>query len=399
MADDHRQASEIAAWLARNAVDSLPGGALQAKLELAQREGRPLRVKLGIDPTAPDLHLGHTVVLTKLREFQDLGHVVVLIVGDYTARVGDPSGRSSTRPQLSGEEIDRNARTFSEQAFRVLDDDASRLEVRRNGEWLDMPMEDLLRLAATTTVAQLLERDDFERRHKAREPISILELLYPLMQGYDSVAVHADVELGGTDQKFNLLLGRDIQRAYGQPEQAILTMPILVGTDGRDKMSKSLGNQIGVTEPPEEIYGKTLSIPDEVLGDYYGLLLGREPPPEMGPRDAKRALARELAGRFWGVEAAERAEADFDRLFVDRELPDEVPEAAFAAPDGTVHVPALLADVFGMSRSDARRLIGQGGVRVGDRVLGPEEQELPAEALDGEVLRVGKRRFARLRRS
>jgi tyrosyl-tRNA synthetase len=399
MADDHRQASEIAAWLARNAVDSLPSGALQAKLELAQGEGRPLRVKLGIDPTAPDLHLGHTVVLTKLREFQDLGHMVVLIVGDYTARVGDPSGRSSTRPQLSGEEIDRNARTFSEQAFRVLDDDASRLEVRRNGEWLDMPMEDLLRLAATTTVAQLLERDDFDRRHKAREPISILELLYPLMQGYDSVAVHADVELGGTDQKFNLLLGRDIQRAYGQPEQAILTMPILVGTDGRDKMSKSLGNQIGVTEPPEEIYGKTLSIPDEVLGDYYALLLGREPPADVGPRDAKRALARDLAGRFWGAEAAERAEADFDRLFVDRELPDEVPEAAFAAPDGTVHVPALLADVFGMSRSDARRLIGQGGVRVGDRVLGPEEQELPAEALDGEVLRVGKRRFARLRRS
>jgi len=399
MADDHRQASEIAAWLARNAVDSLPSGALQAKLELAQGEGRPLRVKLGIDPTAPDLHLGHTVVLTTLREFQDLGHMVVLIVGDYTARVGDPSGRSSTRPQLSGEEIDRNARTFSEQAFRVLDDDASRLEVRRNGEWLDMPMEDLLRLAATTTVAQLLERDDFDRRHKAREPISILELLYPLMQGYDSVAVHADVELGGTDQKFNLLLGRDIQRAYGQPEQAILTMPILVGTDGRDKMSKSLGNQIGVTEPPEEIYGKTLSIPDEVLGDYYALLLGREPPADVGPRDAKRALARDLAGRFWGAEAAERAEADFDRLFVDRELPDEVPEAAFAAPDGTVHVPALLADVFGMSRSDARRLIGQGGVRVGDRVLGPEEQELPAEALDGEVLRVGKRRFARLRRS
>jgi tyrosyl-tRNA synthetase len=399
MADDHRQASEIAAWLARNAVDSLPSGALQAKLELAQGEGRPLRVKLGIDPTAPDLHLGHTVVLTKLREFQDLGHVVVLIVGDYTARVGDPSGRSSTRPQLSGEEIDRNAKTFSEQAFRVLDDDTSRLEVRRNGEWLDMPMEDLLRLAATTTVAQLLERDDFDRRHKAREPISILELLYPLMQGYDSVAVRADVELGGTDQKFNLLLGRDIQRAYGQPEQAILTMPILVGTDGRDKMSKSLGNQIGVTEPPDEIYGKTLSIPDAALGDYYGLLLGRELPVDMGPRDAKRALARELAGRFWGPEAAERAEADFDRLFVDGELPDEVPEAAFSAPDGTVHVPALLADVFGVSRSDARRLIGQGGVRVGDRVLGPEEQELPADALDGEVLRVGKRRFARLRRS
>jgi tyrosyl-tRNA synthetase len=399
MADDDRQASEIAAWLARNAVDSLPKDALQAKLELAQRERRPLRVKLGIDPTAPDLHLGHTVVLTKLREFQALGHVVVLIVGDYTARVGDPSGRSSTRPQLSGEEIDRNAKTFFEQAFQVLDDDPSRLEARRNGEWLDMPMEDLLRLAATTTVAQLLERDDFEQRHRAREPISILELLYPLMQGYDSVAVHADVELGGTDQKFNLLLGRDIQRAYGQPEQAILTMPILVGTDGRDKMSKSLGNQIGVTEPPDEIYGKTLRVPDSALGDYYQLLLGREPPAELGARDAKRALARDLVARFWSTTAAEQAEADFDRVFVDRELPAEIPEASFSAPEGTVHVPALLAEVFGMSRSDGRRLIEQGGVRVGDRVLEAAEQELSADVLDGEVLRVGKRRFARLRRA
>jgi tyrosyl-tRNA synthetase len=226
----------------------------------AERTQRPLRVKLGIDPTAPDIHLGFTVVLGKLREFQDLGHTVVLIVGDYTARVGDPSGRSATRPILSAEQIDANAATFQAQAMKVLDPD--RLELRRNGEWLDMAMEDLFRLVRTTTVARILERDDFAKRYAAHAPISILELLYPLLQGYDSVAVRADVELGGTDQKFNLLLGRDIQTAYGQPEQAILTMPILPGIDGERKMSKSLGNYIGVTEPPEEIYGKTLRVPD-----------------------------------------------------------------------------------------------------------------------------------------
>src|SRR5688572_15019135 len=241
-----------AAYLARNAVDCLPAGELARKLAL----GRPLRVKLGLDPTAPDIHLGHTVVLGKLREFQDAGHVVVLIVGDYTARVGDPSGRSALRPQLTGEEIDANAKTYAEQAFKVLD--RERTEMRFNSEWLDMRMEELFALARTTTVAQLLERDDFAKRYAAREPISILELLYPLMQAYDSVAVRADVELGGTDQKFNLLLGRDVQRAYGVDEQVALTMPILPGLDGERKMSKSLGNHIGVTEPPEEMYGKTL---------------------------------------------------------------------------------------------------------------------------------------------
>src|SRR5664280_2672604 len=241
--------------LSRNAVDSLPEGALADKLRRAREEDRPLRVKLGIDPTAPDIHLGHAVVLGKLREFQDAGHRVVLIVGDYTARVGDPSGRSSLRPMLSAEEIDANAATFQEQALRILNPEPARLELRRNSEWLDMPMIELLGLLRTTTAAQMLERDDFAKRFSAREPISMLELLYPLLQGYDSVAVQADVELGGTDQKFNLLLGRDIQRAYGQPEQAIMTMPILVGTDGRRKMSKSYDNYIGVTETPEEMYG------------------------------------------------------------------------------------------------------------------------------------------------
>ncbi len=270
--------AEDAAFLARNAAESLPAGGLQGRLEAARREGRQLRAKLGLDPTAPDIHLGHTVVLQKLREFQDLGHRVVLIVGDYTARVGDPSGRTATRPVLSGEEIDANARTYQEQAFQVLRDDPELLEVRFNSEWLDMSMEELFRLARTTTVAQLLERDDFAKRWAAQAPISILELLYPLMQGYDSVAVRSDVELGGTDQTFNLLLARDVQRAYGQPEQAVLTMPILPGVDGVEKMSKSLGNHIGITEAPDEMYGRTLSLPDEAMDTWFSLLAVERPP-------------------------------------------------------------------------------------------------------------------------
>ncbi len=266
-------AATDAARLARNAVDSLPEGALEAKLAEASEQARPLRVKLGIDPTAPDIHLGHAVVLGKLREFQDAGHVVVLIIGDYTARVGDPSGRSTLRPMLSPEEIDANGATFQEQAARILDLDPRKLEVRHNGEWLDMPMADLLSLVRTTTAAQLLEREDFAQRWQAGEPISMLELLYPLLQGYDSVVIDADVELGGTDQTFNLLLGRDIQRHYGKPQQAIMTMPILVGTDGSRKMSKSLGNQIGITDEPGEMFGKAMSIPDEAMGEYYRLLI------------------------------------------------------------------------------------------------------------------------------
>jgi tyrosyl-tRNA synthetase len=383
--------SEAAAWLERNAVDSLPEGGLERKLAA----GRPLRVKLGIDPTAPDIHLGFTVVLQKLREFQDLGHVVVLIVGDYTARVGDPSGRSTTRPVLSPAEIDANAQTFRQQALTVLDSD--RLEVRFNGEWLDMTMADLFRLARTTTVAQLLERDDFAKRFAAREPISVLELLYPLLQGYDSVAVHADVELGGTDQKFNLLLGRQIQRLYGQPEQAILTMPLLVGTDGERKMAKSLGNYIGVTEPPDDIYGKTLSIPDEALTSWYELLLGVEAPPELVPRDAKRALARELVARFHGPEAAEAAEREFDHIHIDRKAPDEMPTATWPADQPEVHLPALLERAFSISRSEARRSLAQGGVKLDGETVGNGTLDLPTVEVDGKVLQLGKRRFARVR--
>ncbi len=256
-----------AARLLEGAVEALPEGRLAEQLA----GDRPLRVKLGIDPTAPDIHLGHVVVLTKLRQFQDAGHVVVLIIGDYTARVGDPSGRSAERPVLTDDEIDAHARTFQEQAFRVLDPD--RTEVRRNGEWLAMPSEELFRLARRFTVARLLEREEFSRRMQAEEPISILELLYPVLQGYDSVAVEADVEMGGTDQKFNLLFGRDVQESFGVPPQSVLTMPILPGTDGVRRMSKSLGNYVGVTDPPEEMFGKLMSIPDDAMGQYYQLLL------------------------------------------------------------------------------------------------------------------------------
>jgi tyrosyl-tRNA synthetase len=395
-------AARLAAQLAGSAIDSLPAGALEAKLETAKREGRPLRIKLGIDPTAPDIHLGHAVVLRKLREFQDAGHKVVLIVGDYTARVGDPSGRSTLRPMLSAREIDANAATFQGQALKILDPDPERLEVRRNGEWLDMAMSELLALVATTTAAQLLERDDFSKRWSAGEPISMLELMYPLLQGYDSVAIRSDVELGGTDQKFNLLLGRDIQRAYGQPEQAIMTMPILVGVDGRQKMSKSLGNQIGVTDAPQEMYGKTMAIPDEALEQYYRLLLGREPligdgDGALSPRDAKRALARELVAWLHSEADAQAAEDHFDRVFVQRGVPEEIEDAHFECVEGMVHLPGLMASELGMSRSEARRLIDQGGVTLDEVPLATGQHDVPCEEADGQILRVGRRRFRRLR--
>jgi tyrosyl-tRNA synthetase len=382
--------SEAAAWLTRNAVDCLPDGELERKLEL----GRPLRVKLGIDPTAPDIHLGFTVVLQKLREFQDLGHTVVLIVGDYTARVGDPSGRSATRPVLSPAEIDANAQTFTEQALKVLD--SQRLEVRFNGEWLDMSMEELFRLARIPTVAQLLERDDFAKRFAAHQPISVLELLYPLLQGYDSVAIRADVELGGTDQKFNLLLGRDIQRAYHVPEQVILTMPLLTGTDGGLKMSKSAGNYIGVADPPGDMYGKTLSIPDASLRPWYELLLGSSPPASDSPRDAKRALARALVTRFHGQAAADAAESEFDRVHIRREAPEEIPTVLWPEDRPEVHLPALLHEAFGISTSEARRTLGQGGVKLDGEPIAGGALDVAAAEVDGKILQLGKRRFARV---
>jgi len=386
------EAARVAAHLARNAVDCLPRGALAERIA----QGRPLRVKLGLDPTAPDIHLGHTVVLTKLREFQDAGHTVVLIVGDYTARVGDPSGRSVARPVLSGEQIDENAETYRRQAAKILRTD-EQLEVRRNAEWLDMPMEALFRLARHPTVAQLLARDDFAKRFAAAEPISLLELLYPVLQGYDSVCVQADVELGGTDQTFNLLMGRELQQAYGQPPQVVLTVPLLTGIDGVQKMSKSFGNQIGVTEPPDQMYGKTMRIPDEQIAPWFSLLLGEEPPAGLGPRDAKRALARALVTRFHDAEAAAAAEARFDRIFIAHELPAEIEEAVVRSQNGTVHLPAVIAEVFGRSRSEARRMLAQGGVRLDGEALAGDVLDVPARELDGRVLQLGKRHFRRLR--
>jgi tyrosyl-tRNA synthetase len=386
-------AGEAARHLIRNAVDALPEGTLAQQLA----KGRPLRVKLGVDPTTPDIHLGHTVVLRKLREFQELGHQVVLIIGDYTARVGDPSGRSSARPQADPEEIDANAETYEEQAFTILD--RERTEVRRNGEWLNMPMEDLFRLARTATVAQLLERDDFAKRYAAREPISILELLYPLLQGYDSVAVRADVELGATDQKFNVLLARYVQQAYGVEPQSILTMPILPGIDGERKMSKSLGNYVGVTEPPEEVFGKLMRVPDATMPTYYDLLLDEPLDPALSPRDAKRALARAITARLHGEAAAEAAERHFDRLFVEHGVPDDVEEHAFAPANGSVHLPLLLAQAFGISSSEGRRLITQGAVKVDGVAVPPERLDVPPDELEGVVLQVGKRRFKRLRQA
>jgi len=376
--------------LARNAVDVLPAGRLDEQLA----SGRPLRVKLGIDPTTADIHLGHTVVLEKLREFQAAGHTVVLIIGDFTAQVGDPSGRSAQRPVPTAAEIEANAETYQEQAFKVLD--RERTEVRFNSEWLRMEPEALLGLLAQTTVARLLERDDFQKRLATSAPIAALELLYPLLQGYDSVAVEADVELGGTDQKFNLLFGRDVQGSYGQPPQSILTMPILVGIDGVQKMSKSLGNYVGVTEAPEEMFGKLMRVPDEAMGEYFRLLVGKEAPGGP-PNEAKRELARRIVERFHDAAAAAAAEDHFDRLFVRHEAPDEVEEHELAGEDGLAHLPAVISDAFGISSSEARRLLRQGGVKLDGEPVPAESLDLEAAALDGKVLQVGKRRFRRLR--
>jgi tyrosyl-tRNA synthetase len=381
--------------LTRNAVDVLPEGMLAEQLA----GGAPLRVKLGIDPTTADIHLGHTVVLNELREFQEAGHRVVLIIGDFTARVGDPSGRSAQRPLPSPEEIEANAATYQEQAFKILD--RERTEVRFNSEWLRMEPEALLGLLAQTTVARLLERDDFQKRMAAGSPIAALELLYPLLQGYDSVAIEADVELGGTDQKFNLLFGRDIQTAHGQKPQSIVTMPILVGTDGTRKMSKSLGNYVGVAEPPEEMFGKLMRVPDEAMPEYFRLLLGEEVPGGP-PNKAKRELGRRIVTRFHGEDAAVAAEEHFDRLFVRHEAPEEIEEMDLAPYVGEgdaeqVHLPLLMAGAFEISSSEARRLLEQGGVKLDGEALDGERLDIDPADLDGRVLQAGKRRFRRLR--
>ena len=372
-----------------NAVDVIPREALERRL----RSGERLRVKLGIDPTAPDIHLGFVVVLKKLREFQDLGHTAVLVIGDYTARVGDPSGKSRTRPVLSPEEIEENTRTYLEQAYLVLD--RNRTEVRHNSEWLaPLSLADIIGLTRATTVARLLERDDFDKRFAAGEPITLTELLYPLMQGYDSVALDADVEIGGTDQLYNLLMGRHVMEYYGKPPQCVLTTPLLIGTDGSMKMSKSLGNYIGVTDPPNEMFGKAMSISDEIMPDYYALVLDQQLP-EAEPRDQKRALARSLVRIFHGDRATLEAERTFDAV-VRREVPEEVPEVELPA-DGEVWIVDLITRAgFAATNGEARRFIRGSAVRLGGEVVRDERLSLKPEDLEGRILQVGKRRYARL---
>jgi tyrosyl-tRNA synthetase len=374
--------------LTRNAVALLPAGGLEEKLKL----GRPLRVKLGIDVTSPDIHIGRAIPLQRMRAFQDAGHTGVLIVGDYTTRIGDPSGRSAERPILSDEEIDRNAKTYLEQAMVILDPD--RTEVRQNGEWLSkLSYADVVRLARTVTVARILERDDFEKRFKAQEPISVSELLYPLMQAYDSVAVDADVELGGTDQLYNLLAGREVMPHYGLEPQVVLTTPLLVSWDGT-KMSSSVGNNIPLTAAPEEMFGRTMRISDDQLAQWYELIM-EQPPPDGDPLEAKLELARFIVGRSHGEEAARTAEGHFTRVVRRHEAPEEVPEVALPAGD-PVHLPALLVESFGVgSTSEARRLIQQGAVRLNGTPTA--DLDVARAGLAGALVQVGKRRFGRLR--
>jgi tyrosyl-tRNA synthetase len=394
--------------LTRGTVDVISEQDLHKRLRQAVESKTPLRVKLGIDPSSPDIHLGHTVVLRRLRAFQDMGHQAVLIIGDYTAMVGDPSGRNKTRPQLSIEEVEHNALTYIAQAKKVLDMD--KCEVVRNGEWFHkMDFLDVLKLAARTTVARMLERDDFTKRFKDEVPISVHEFLYPLMQGWDSVMVKADVELGGTDQLFNLLMGRRLQEQEGTPPQVCITSPIIPGLDGEQKMSKSLGNAIGVTAEPNDMFGKLMSIPDELMRDYYTLLT-REPmehveklcdPEQTHPRDAKLALAHVITQEMHNEEAANAAQKAFQDLFAKGELPDDIPEAEVSV-DGTIPAWALVKNVRGVSGGDARRLVKQGGVKLiqpdteDEFALTDEKAELSPEELQGRILKIGKRHFFRL---
>jgi tyrosyl-tRNA synthetase len=373
----------------RNAVDVIPREELDRRLA----SGETLRVKLGIDPTAPDIHLGFAVVLRELRAFQDLGHTAVLVIGDYTARVGDPSGRSKTRPILSPGQIEENTRTYLEQAYTILD--RSRTEVRHNSEWLaPLTMADLIGLTRATTLARILERDDFSKRYAANDPITLTELLYPLMQAYDSVATHADVELGGTDQLYNLLMGRQVMEYYGMAPQCVVTTPLLVGTDGKIKMSKSVGNYIGVTDPPGEMFGKVMSIPDHLMPDYYSLLLDR-PMPDGEPVEQKRELARALVSTFYGDSSVTGAEKLFDAV-VRREVPEDAPVVRLPEQEEIWIVDLITRAGFANTNGEARRLIKGGAVRVGGRVVRDERLSLPSPELEGKVLQVGKRRYARL---
>jgi tyrosyl-tRNA synthetase len=402
-----RTAEEEVALLRRRTVDFVSADELRSRIEAARAERRPLRVKYGADPSAPDIHLGHVVGLNKLREFQDLGHTVVFIVGDFTARIGDPSGRSRTRPPLSEEEVQRHAATYRHQVFRVLD--PQRTEVRFNSEWFSpMRLDEVIRLAAHATVSQMLAREDFARRHAAGQPISLVEFLYPLIQAYDSVRVNADVEIGGTDQLFNLLLGREIQKAHGQPPQVIMTLPLLEGLDGTQKMSKSLGNYVGITEPPGEMFGKIMSVSDDLMWRYFELVLALDAEEivmlrqnvaagKRHPRAVKEDLARRIVERFHGAEAAREASEEFARVFSRRDLPSHMTEIRW--PAGEKNGPVRLAELLvhaglAPSRSEARRLIQQGAVRLDDRRVTDPMAEIHVTA--PVVVRAGRRGFARI---
>lgn len=393
------------AFLSADAVHIVPQSGLSEKLAT----GRPLRVKLGVDPSRPDLTLGHAVVLRKLRRFQDLGHIAVLIIGDFTGRIGDPSGRSETRPILTAEEMQENSRTYLEQAGKVID--VGTAEILNNSDWLDeMDMEALVRLASSATVAQMLDREDFRSRYDAGSPISIVEFLYPLFVAMDSVAVRADVELGGTDQLFNLLIGREVQRAYGQEPQAVLTTPILEGTDGVRKMSKSFDNYVGLNEPPEDMFGKLMSIPDTLIVRYLRLCTDIEPAEadrieaglasgDIHPNDAKRDMARRVVDLYHGDGAGAGAEVRFVSVHREHEVPEEVPEFRIGEDTGEkIWLPRLLVQAgLASSNAEARRFVEQGGVRLEGAPLTDPEAELKVSELDGRVLQVGRRRFVRLR--
>ncbi len=389
----------------RGVSEIIPEDELVRKLEHSIRQNKPLNIKLGCDPSRPDLHLGHSVVLRKLRQFQDLGHQAILIVGDFTGMIGDPSGRSKTRPSLSIEETRQNGQSYFDQATKILS--ASKVKMVYNSEWLaPMSFADVIRLGSKYTVARMLERDDFTLRYKAGEPISVHEFLYPLAQAMDSVAIDADVELGGTDQKFNLLVGRDIQREFGKEPQVIVTMPILVGTDGADKMSKSLDNYIGIGETPKDMYGKTLSIPDSLIYEYFLLATGVSEPEldslkkeldgkAVNPRDIKRRLARTLVTMYYDEATGAAAEQEFDKIFIRKDVPDEVAEFLYSVPAGGVSVLQLLSDTkMAASRGEARRLVEQGGVSVDGVKIADINTKV--RLLNPVILKVGPRRFLRV---
>ena len=389
--------------LKRGTVEIYSEAELKEKLTEAAETGRQLRIKLGLDPTSPDIHLGHTVVLRKMRQFQDLGHIAVLIIGDYTARIGDPSGQNTTRPMLSTEQIEQNAKTYFEQAGKILDTSKEKLEIRYNSEWLsELMLADLIKLTSNMTVARMLERDTFELRYKDGDAIGIHEFLYPLMQGYDSVMVHSDVELGGTDQTFNNLVGRDIQRAYGQSPQIVMTMPILVGLDGKEKMSKSKDNYIGVTDEPKDMFGKVMSISDDMMENYFTLLTNLETkkitelvnPDKTHPKDAKVQLGKTIVSQFHNEEAAETAAAEFEKVFAQGQLPEDMPEVLI--DDTTVSVKQLLLSCkLVETGGEAKRMAAQGGVSIdGNKVTDPNVEIKPA---NGMVIQVGKRKFAKLK--